>query len=260
VRKFSFTGSTAVGKQLIRQCASTVKRVSMELGGNAPFIVFDDADIDAAVQGAIISKYRNAGQTCVCANRIYVQDGAHDEFLEKFAEATRALKVGIGDQEGVEIGPMISKGAMEKVEELLNDARDKGGEALVGGSRHQLGGTFFEPTVVAGATGNMRFAREEIFGPVAPVFRFTEEAEAIALANDTEYGLAAYFYARDIGRIWRVAEGLEYGMVCINDGILSTEVAPFGGVKESGMGREGSRYGIEEYMEMKFLTLAGLGS
>ncbi len=260
VRKFSFTGSTAVGKQLIRQCASTVKRVSMELGGNAPFIVFDDADIDAAVQGAMISKYRNAGQTCVCANRIYVQDGVYDRFLEKFVEATRALTVGQGDQDGVDIGPMISGDAIEKVEDLLQDARDKGGEVVVGGARHALGGQYFEPTVVAGATADMRFAREEIFGPVAPVFRFGEDQEAIELANATEYGLAAYFYARDIGRIWRVAEGLEYGMVCINDGILSTEVAPFGGVKESGVGREGSRYGIEEYVELKYLTMAGLGS
>ncbi len=260
VRKFSFTGSTAVGKQLIRQCASTVKRVSMELGGNAPFIVFDDADIDAAVQGAMISKYRNAGQTCVCANRIYVQAGVYEEFMEKFAQATRELTVGHGNQAGVDIGPMISENAMQKVEALLQDARDQGGDILVGGARHELGGTFFQPTIVGGATADMRFAREEIFGPVAPVFRFEQDEEVIELANATEYGLAAYFYARDIGRIWRVAEGLEYGMVCINDGILSTETAPFGGVKESGIGREGSRYGIEEYVEMKYLTLAGLGS
>ncbi len=259
VRKFSFTGSTAVGKQLIRQCASTVKKVSMELGGNAPFIVFDDADIDAAVQGAIVSKYRNAGQTCVCANRLYVQDGVYDEFVEKFIVATRELVVGRGDQDGVNVGPMISETAIEKVEGLLEDATDKGAAVVAGGGRHDLGGRFFEPTVVRDATADMAFAREEIFGPIAPVFRFSEDEEVIALANDTEYGLAAYFYARDLGRVWRVAEGLEYGMVCINDGILSTEVAPFGGMKESGIGREGSKYGIEEYVELKYITMAGLG-
>jgi len=260
VRKFSFTGSTAVGKQLIRQCASTVKKVSMELGGNAPFIVFDDADIDAAVQGAMVSKYRNAGQTCVCANRLYVQDGVHDEFVEKFTAAVADLDVGRGEEKGVDIGPMISGDAVEKVESMLRDATDKGAEVVHGGGRHELGGQFFEPTVVSGATKDMAFAREEIFGPVAPVFRFRDEAEVIELANDTEFGLAAYFYARDIGRVWRVAEGLEYGMVCINDGILSTELAPFGGMKESGLGREGSKYGIEEYVELKFITMAGLGT
>ena len=260
VRKFSFTGSTAVGKQLIRQCASTVKKVSMELGGNAPFIVFDDADLDAAVQGAIVSKYRNAGQTCVCANRLYVQDGVYDEFVEKFIVATRDLVVGRGDEEGVNVGPMISESAIEKVEGLLADATGKGASVVAGGGRHDLGGRFFEPTVVRDATADMAFAREEIFGPIAPVFRFSDDEEVIALANDTEYGLAAYFYARDLGRVWRVAEGLEYGMVCINDGILSTEIAPFGGMKESGIGREGSKYGIEEYVELKYVTMAGLGS
>jgi len=258
VRKFSFTGSTEVGKALIRQCASTVKRVSMELGGNAPFIVFDDADVDAAVQGAIASKYRNAGQTCVCANRVYVQEGVYDEFVGKFTAAVRGLKVGRGEEAGVNIGPMISADAIEKVEELLSDAKAKGGSVVEGGHRHALGGLFYEPTVVAGATADMAFAREEIFGPVAPVFKFSTEEEAIALANATEYGLAAYFYARDLGRVWRVAEELEYGMVCINDGILSTEVAPFGGVKESGVGREGSKYGIDEYVEIKYITLGGV--
>ncbi|NND43946.1 MAG: NAD-dependent succinate-semialdehyde dehydrogenase [Xanthomonadales bacterium] len=260
VRKFSFTGSTAVGKQLIRQCASTVKKVSMELGGNAPFIVFDDADIDAAVEGAIISKYRNAGQTCVCANRIYVQDGVYEEFVEKFIIASRELMVGRGDEEGVDIGPLISASAVEKVEELLQDAVSKGGKVAAGGERHALGGWFYQPTVVRDATADMAFAREEIFGPVAPVFRFGDEQEVIELANATEFGLASYFYARDLGRVWRVAEALEYGMVCINDGILSTEVAPFGGVKESGTGREGSKYGIEEFIEVKYITMAGLGS
>jgi succinate-semialdehyde dehydrogenase/glutarate-semialdehyde dehydrogenase len=260
VRKFSFTGSTEVGKILIRQCASTVKKVSMELGGNAPFIVFDDADVDEAVKGAIVSKYRNAGQTCVCANRVYVQEGVYDEFVEKFTEAVRGLKVGRGDQAGVNIGPMISPDAIEKVEELLADARDKGGDVVEGGERHELGGLFYQPTVVSGATADMAFATEEIFGPIAPVFKFTSEQEAIELANATEFGLAAYFYARDLGRVWRVAEELEYGMVCINDGILSTELAPFGGVKESGVGREGSKYGLDEYVEIKYITLAGIQS
>jgi succinate-semialdehyde dehydrogenase/glutarate-semialdehyde dehydrogenase len=258
VRKFSFTGSTEVGKTLIRQCASTVKKVSMELGGNAPFIVFDDADIDAAVQGAVISKYRNAGQTCVCANRVYVQEGVYDEFVEKFTAAVRDLKVGRGEEAGVNIGPMISNDAIEKVEELLTDAKEKGGDVIEGGARHELGGLFYQPTVVSGATADMAFATEEIFGPIAPVFKFSTEEEAIALANATEYGLAAYFYARDLGRVWRVAEDLEYGMVCINDGILSTETAPFGGVKESGIGREGSKYGIDEYIEIKYITLGGI--
>ncbi len=260
VRKFSFTGSTAIGKLLIRQCASTVKRVSMELGGNAPFIVFDDADIDAAVTGAIISKYRNAGQTCVCANRIYVQDAVYEQFVEKFITAVRALKIGRGEEVGVNIGPMISSSAINKVEELLEDARGKGGKVVQGGQRDALGGLFYQPTVVRDATADMAFATEEIFGPVAPIFKFTSEQEAIAMANATEYGLAAYFYARDLGRVWRVADELEYGMVCINDGILSTEVAPFGGMKESGNGREGSKYGIDEFIEIKYLTMAGLKS
>ncbi len=260
VRKFSFTGSTEVGKILIQQCASTVKKVSMELGGNAPFIVFDDADIDAAVQGAIISKYRNAGQTCVCANRVYVQEGVYDEFVGKFTEAVQQLKVGRGEESGVNIGPMISTDAIEKVEELLDDARGKGADVIEGGDRHELGGLFYRPTVVSGVTADMAFATEEIFGPVAPVFRFTTEEEVIQLSNATEFGLAAYFYARDLGRVFRVAEGLEYGMVCINDGILSTEIAPFGGVKESGTGREGSKYGMDEYIEIKYITLAGINS
>jgi succinate-semialdehyde dehydrogenase/glutarate-semialdehyde dehydrogenase len=258
VRKFSFTGSTEVGKILIRQCASTVKKVSMELGGNAPFIVFDDADVDSAVQGAIISKYRNAGQTCVCANRIYVQEGVYDEFVEKFTAAVEDLKVGRGEEAGVNIGPMISADAIEKVEELLGDAKQKGASVLSGGDRHELGGFFYQPTVVSGVTAEMAFATEEIFGPVAPVFKFSTEEEVIELANATEFGLASYFYARDLGRVFRVAEELEYGMVCVNDGILSTEVAPFGGMKESGIGREGSKYGIEEFIEIKYITLAGI--
>jgi succinate-semialdehyde dehydrogenase/glutarate-semialdehyde dehydrogenase len=260
VRKFSFTGSTEVGKALIRQCASTVKKVSMELGGNAPFIVFDDADVDAAVQGAIISKYRNAGQTCVCANRVYVQEGVYDEFVEKFTAAVKQLKVGRGEEAGVNIGPMISQSAIDKVEELMADATSKGARVVEGGKSHELGGLFYQPTVVSGVTADMAFAREEIFGPVAPVFKFTTEDEVVRFANDTEFGLAAYFYARDLGRVFRVAEELEYGMVCINDGILSTEVAPFGGVKESGIGREGSKYGIDEYIEIKYITLAGINS
>ncbi len=260
VRKFSFTGSTEIGKLLIRQCASTVKKVSMELGGNAPFIVFDDADLDAAVQGAILSKYRNAGQTCVCANRIYVQDGVYEAFVERFTAAVRALKVGRGEEEGVSIGPLISASAVDKVETLLDDALGKGASVVEGGERHALGGYFYQPTVVRDVTADMAFATEEIFGPVAPIFRFGDEQEVIELANATEYGLASYFYARDLGRVWRVAEGLEYGMVCINDGILSTEVAPFGGVKESGIGREGSRYGIDEFIEIKYITMAGLGA
>ena len=260
VRKFSFTGSTEVGKILIRQCASTVKKVSMELGGNAPFIVFDDADIDAAVTGAVISKYRNAGQTCVCANRVYVQEGVFDEFVEKFTAAVKDLKVGRGEEAGVNIGPMISTDAIDKVEELLSDATGKGANVIEGGNRHTLGGLFYQPTIVSGVTSDMAFATEEIFGPVAPIFKFSTEDEVIALANATEFGLAAYFYARDLGRVFRVAAGLEYGMVCINDGILSTEVAPFGGVKESGNGREGSKYGMDEYVEIKYITLAGINS
>ncbi|MEJ2459277.1 MAG: NAD-dependent succinate-semialdehyde dehydrogenase [Novosphingobium sp.] len=258
VRKLSFTGSTAVGKLLIRDCADTVKKLSMELGGNAPFIVFDDADLDAAVQGAMASKYRNAGQTCVCANRLLVQDGVYDAFAEKLASAVRALHVGDGATEGVDQGPLINEAAVCKVEAHIADATEKGARVVCGGKRHTRGGTFFEPTVLADVTPAMRVASEETFGPVAPLFRFHTEAEAIQMANDTEYGLAAYFYSRDIGRVWRVAEALEYGMVGINEGIISTEVAPFGGIKESGLGREGSRYGIDEVLEIKYLCLGGL--
>ena len=258
VRKLSFTGSTEVGKLLMRQCADTVKKVSMELGGNAPFIVFDDADLDAAVAGAMASKYRNAGQTCVCANRLLVQDGVHDAFAAKLAAAVAKLKVGPGLSGEVEQGPLINEDAVLKVEALLNDALEKGAQLVCGGKRHALGGTFFEPTIVTGVTPAMRVAREEIFGPVAPLFRFHTEEEAIRMANDTEFGLAAYFYARDIARVWRVAEGLEYGIVGINEGIISTEVAPFGGVKESGIGREGSRYGIEDFVEIKYLCMGGI--
>jgi succinate-semialdehyde dehydrogenase/glutarate-semialdehyde dehydrogenase len=259
VRKLSFTGSTETGKALMAAAAGTVKKVSLELGGNAPFIVFDDADLDAAVAGAMVSKYRNMGQTCVCANRLLVQDGIYDAFAAKLAEAVAALKVGDGLDEGVTQGPLINDAAVAKVEEHIADAVGKGARVLVGGARHALGGRFFQPTVLTDAAPGMLLAREEIFGPVAPLFRFTDEADAIRLANDTEYGLAAYFYARDLGRVWRVAEALEYGMVGINEGLISTEVAPFGGVKESGIGREGSRYGIEEYLEIKYLLMGGLG-
>lgn len=255
VRKLSFTGSTAVGAKLMAACAPTVKKVSLELGGNAPFIVFDDADIDEAVAGAIDSKFRNAGQTCVCANRIYVQSGVYDTFVERLAQRTQALKVGAGCEEGVDIGPLISEKAVAKVEEHLQDALAKGGRVLAGGQRHALGGTWYAPTVVAEATADMACAREETFGPLAPVFRFEDEAEVIRLANDTEFGLAAYFYAESVSRIWRVSEALEYGMVGINTGLISTAAAPFGGVKSSGIGREGSRYGIDEYTEMKYLCL-----
>ncbi|MCK2096095.1 NADP-dependent succinate-semialdehyde dehydrogenase [Thauera aromatica] len=258
VRKLSFTGSTEVGKLLMRQCAGTVKKVSLELGGNAPFIVFDDADLDAAVAGAMASKYRNAGQTCVCANRLLVQDGIYDAFAAKLAEAVARLEVGPGLSGEVQQGPLINEDAVVKVETLVADAVGKGARVLCGGRRHALGGTFYEPTILTGVTAQMRVAREEIFGPVAPLFRFHTEAEAITLANATEFGLAAYFYAQDIARVWRVAEGLEYGIVGINEGIISTEVAPFGGVKESGIGREGSKYGIEDYVEMKYLCLGGI--
>jgi succinate-semialdehyde dehydrogenase/glutarate-semialdehyde dehydrogenase len=258
VRKFSFTGSTGIGKLLMRQCASTVKKVSLELGGNAPFIVFDDADLDAAVAGAMLSKYRNMGQTCVCANRILVQDAVHDAFAEKLAKAAAAMKVGDGMDPGVMQGPLINEAAVAKVEDLLADATAKGAHVLTGGHRHALGRTFFEPTVLGGVTSDMAIAREEIFGPVATLFRFEDEADAIRIANDTEYGLAAYFYARDLGRVWRVAEALDYGIVGINEGIISTEVAPFGGMKESGIGREGSRYGIEDFLEIKYLAMGGL--
>jgi len=256
VRKLSFTGSTEIGKQLMAQCAGTVKKTSMELGGNAPFIVFDDADLDAAVVGAIASKYRNSGQTCVCANRLLVQDGVYDAFAEKLAAAVEAqLKVGNGLDEGVSQGPLIDMAAVEKVEAHIRDAVDKGARVIRGGERHALGGTFFQPTVLADVTPEMAVAREETFGPVAPLFRFQTEQEAIRMANDTEFGLAAYFYSQNLSRVWRVSEGLEYGMVAINSGILSTEVAPFGGVKESGVGREGSRYGIDEYLEIKYLCI-----
>jgi succinate-semialdehyde dehydrogenase/glutarate-semialdehyde dehydrogenase len=260
VRKFSFTGSTEIGKLLMRQCASTVKKVSLELGGNAPFIVFDDADLDAAVAGAMLSKFRNMGQTCVCANRIFVQDKVHDAFAAKLAAAAAAMKVGDGLADGVTQGPLINMEAVEKVERLVGDAVAKGAKLVTGGKRHALGHTFFEPTVLTGVTTQMPIAQEEIFGPVATLFRFSTEADAIRLANDTEYGLAAYFYARDIGRVWRVAEALEYGIVGINEGIISTEVAPFGGMKESGIGREGSKYGIEDFLEVKYLAMGGIGA
>ncbi len=260
VRKITFTGSTGVGKLLMAQAADTVKRVSLELGGNAPFIVFDDADVDAAVQGAIASKFRNAGQTCVCANRVLVQDGVHDEFVEKFADATAALRVGNGFEEGVEQGPLIDAGALTKVREHIADAVERGAEVVVGGAEHELGGTFFQPTVLRGATTEMRIAVEETFGPVAPVFRFSTEEEAIELANATESGLAAYFYARDLGRVWRVGEALEFGIVGVNTGIISYEGAPFGGVKQSGLGREGSRHGLDDYLEISYLCIDGLGA
>jgi succinate-semialdehyde dehydrogenase/glutarate-semialdehyde dehydrogenase len=258
VRKLTFTGSTEIGKLLMEQCAGTVKKMSLELGGNAPFVVFDDADLDMAVKGAIASKYRNAGQTCVCANRILVQDGIYNAFAEKLAEAVRGLKVGDGVAQGTTIGPLIDMKAVEKVEQHISDAVKKGAKVVVGGKRHALGGSFFEPTVLANVTTDMVVTREETFGPVAPLFRFKTEAEAVKMANDTEFGLAAYFYSRDIGRIFRVAEDLEYGIVGINEGIISTEIAPFGGVKESGIGREGSKYGIEEFLEVKYLCLGGI--
>jgi succinate-semialdehyde dehydrogenase/glutarate-semialdehyde dehydrogenase len=243
---------------LIAQCAKTVKKVGMELGGNAPFIVFDDADLDKAVQGAMASKYRNAGQTCVCANRIYVQDGVYDAFAAKLAAEVKKLKVGNGVETGVTTGPLINKAAVAKVEEHIEDALAKGAKIAVGGKRHKLGGNFFEPTVLTGITQEMKVAREETFGPVAPLFRFKTEEEAIRLANDTEFGLAAYFYSRDIGRVWRVGEGLEYGIVGINEGIISSEVVPFGGVKESGLGREGSHHGVEEFLEIKYMLMGGV--
>jgi len=258
VRKLTFTGSTEIGKQLIAACAGTVKKVSMELGGNAPFIVFDDADLDAAVEGALASKYRNTGQTCVCTNRFLVQDGVYDAFAEKLAAAVARMKVGDGLKGEVEQGPLIDAAAMAKVEEHIADALEKGAKIITGGKRHALGGTFFEPTVIADATPQMLVAKEETFGPVAPLFRFHSEEEAIHMANDTEFGLASYFYSRDIGRIWRVAEAVEYGIVGINTGLISTTVAPFGGVKESGTGREGSRYGIEDYLEIKYLCMGGI--
>jgi succinate-semialdehyde dehydrogenase/glutarate-semialdehyde dehydrogenase len=256
VRKLSFTGSTRVGKLLMEQCAGTVKKVSMELGGNAPFIVFDDADLDAAVEGAMISKFRNAGQTCVCANRILVQDSVYEAFAEKLAVAVGKLSVGDGTEAGVNQGPLINMAAIAKIEEHVSDATAKGAKIAVGGNRHALGGSFFEPTILTGVTTDMKVTKEETFGPVAPLFRFKTEEEAIEMANDTEFGLAAYFYARDLGRVWRVAEALETGMVGVNTGLISTEVAPFGGVKESGIGREGSKYGMDDFLEVKYICMA----
>ena len=258
VRKLTFTGSTQVGRLLAEQCAPTIKKLSLELGGNAPFIVFDDADLDAAVEGAIASKYRNAGQTCVCANRLYVQDSVYDAFAEKLVAAVAKLKVGNGIEAGVTQGPLIDAKAVAKVEEHVADALAKGGRLLAGGKRHALGNGFFEPTIIADVTNDMRVATEETFGPLAPLFRFKTDDEVIALANNTEFGLAAYFYSRDIGRIWRVAEGLETGMVGVNTGLISNEIAPFGGVKQSGLGREGSTYGIEDYLVIKYICMGGI--
>jgi len=258
VRKLSFTGSTPVGKRLMAQCAGTVKRVSLELGGNAPFIVFDDADLDAAVRGAMASKYRNAGQTCVCANRLLVQDGIYDAFAAKLADAVAVMQVDDGLEPGAQIGPLINQAAIAKVEKLVADAVAKGAKVVLGGGRHSRGGNFYAPTILTEVTPAMDLAQEEIFGPVAPLFRFKTDADAVRMANDTRYGLASYFYSRDIGRVWRVAEQLEYGMVGINDGIISNEVAPFGGIKESGIGREGSHYGIDEYLQVKYLCFGSV--
>ena len=260
VRKLTFTGSTEIGKLLMEQCAGTVKKTSMELGGNAPFIVFNDADIDAAVDGAMASKFRNTGQTCVCANRLLVQDGVYDEFSKKLAAAVEEMRIGDGLLGETEQGPLIDMAAVEKVEEHIQDAVSKGAKVISGGSRHDLGGTFFQPTVLAEVNTDMKVTKEETFGPVAPLYRFDTEEQALEMANDTEFGLAAYFYSRDIGRIWRVMEGLEYGIVGINEGIISTEVAPFGGMKESGTGREGSKYGIEDYLEIKYALIGGIGA
>lgn len=258
VRKLSFTGSTLIGKLLMRQCASTIKKVSLELGGNAPFIVFDDADINAAVAGAVASKYRNTGQTCVCTNRFLVQDSVYDEFAAKLALAVAKLKVGDGSKTETQQGPLIDIAAVEKIEAHINNAVTKGAKVVQGGQRHTLGGTFFEPTVLTEVTANMKIAQEETFGPVAPLFRFKAEQEAITLANDTPFGLASYFYTRNLGRAWRIAEALEYGMVGINEGIISSVVAPFGGIKESGLGREGSKYGVDEFLEIKYVCMGGL--
>jgi succinate-semialdehyde dehydrogenase/glutarate-semialdehyde dehydrogenase len=258
VRKVTFTGSTEIGKKLMAQCAGTVKKISLELGGNAPFIVFDDADLDAAVQGAIASKYRNTGQTCVCANRLLVQSGVYEEFAAKLTEAVRKLRVGDGLAGVTDLGPLIDAKAVAKIEEHIADAVAKGATVALGGKRHALGGTFFEPTILTQVTPKMMVAREETFGPVAPLFKFQTEAEAIAMANDTEFGLAAYVYTRDLARSWRVSEAIEYGIVGLNTGIISTEVAPFGGVKESGIGREGSKYGILDYTEMKYVCVGGV--
>ena len=260
VRKISFTGSTEVGKLLVAQCASTMKRVSMELGGNAPFLVFDDADLDAAIDGAIAAKYRNSGQTCVCTNRFYAQAGIYDRFVERLAEATARLNVGNGFAPGIRQGPLIDENAVNKVEAHIADAVKKGGEIVTGGKRHALGGTFFEPTVIRGATADMAVAREETFGPLSPVFRFETEAEGVRLANDTEFGLACYFYTRDLARTFRVSHDLRYGLVGVNAGIITTEVAPFGGIKESGMGREGSKYGCDDYLDLKYVCIGGLDS
>jgi succinate-semialdehyde dehydrogenase/glutarate-semialdehyde dehydrogenase len=260
VRKLTFTGSTEVGRELMAKCAGTIKKVSLELGGNAPLLVFDDADLDAAVAGAIASKFRNTGQTCVCANRLLVQAGIHDEFVERLSDAVRALNVGNGFDGGVEQGPLIDHAAVAKVEEHIADAVERGASVAAGGGRHALGGTFFEPTVLTGATGEMRVANEETFGPLAPVFRFADEAEAIELANATEFGLAAYLFTRDVGRVWRVGEALEFGIVGVNTGVFSYEGAPFGGVKQSGIGREGSHHGIDEFLELKYLCLDGIDS
>jgi len=258
VRKLTFTGSTPVGKLLMQQCATTLKKVSLELGGNAPFIVFDDADLDAAVTGAIAGKYRNAGQTCVCVNRFIVQEGVYDAFVAKFAAKVAELQVGNGMDEGVTQGPMINQGAIDKVKDHIADALSKGGTLICGGKSHSMGGSFFSPTIISNVTTDMKVATEETFGPLAAIFKFKDEAQAIDMANDTEFGLAAYFYTRDIGRVWRVGEGLEYGIVGINEGIISTGVAPFGGVKESGIGREGSHYGIEDFLEIKYMLMGGL--
>ena len=258
VRKFTFTGSTEIGKVLMQQCAGTVKKMSLELGGNAPFIVFDDADLDAAVAGTIASKYRNSGQTCVCTNRLLVQDGVYETFAGSLAREVEKLQVGNGLSEGAQQGPLIDPAAVEKVEGHIADAVGKGARIVTGGKRHALGGTFFQPTILADVTRDMAVAREETFGPLAPLFRFSTEEEAIRMANDTEFGLAAYFYTTDLARTWRVSEGLEYGIVGINTGIISTEVAPFGGMKESGIGREGSRYGIDEFLEIKYLCIGGI--
>jgi len=260
VRKLTFTGSTPVGKQLMAACAQTVKRTSMELGGNAPFIVFDDADLDAAVKGALASKYRNAGQTCVCANRLLVQDAVYDEFAKRLAAAVAEFRLGDGTEDGVTMGPLITENAANDVMAFIDDAVAKGAKVVAGGSRSSLGASFIEPTILTDVSADMRVFSEEIFGPVAPLFRFSTEEEAIAMANDTEFGLACYFYSRDVGRIWRVGEGLEYGIVGINEGIISNEMAPFGGVKESGQGREGSKYGLDDYLEIKYMCMGGIDS
>jgi succinate-semialdehyde dehydrogenase/glutarate-semialdehyde dehydrogenase len=258
VRKLSFTGSTAVGKILTRNCADTMKKVSMELGGNAPFIVFDDANLDSAVAGAMISKFRNTGQTCVCSNRILVQEGIYDEFVSKLSEAVKTLNVGNGMEEGINQGPLINESALKKVQDHISDALGKGAVLVTGGKPHSNGGTMFEPTIIGNVTTSMKVASEETFGPLAPIFKFSTEEEAIRMANDTEFGLASYFYTNDVNRIWRVSEALEYGMVGVNEGVISNEVAPFGGVKESGLGREGSHYGIDDFLELKYICMGGL--